>query len=161
METVTLRGEDFKTIHNTLCELRSLVERMNHTMIKINDVQRIIEGFESGLKDAYEQDEATFDDKMDYYSEFKDANLLRSIWSVYELPLHGFAKAHPFPSDAFIVYKQHWGDNKDTHYPVMGDSWGDVYRAADQAIRNSGDEHHIFIEGFEVKGNELHMYTGS
>lgn len=163
METVTLRGEDFKTIHNTLCELRSVQERI--TGVVSNDIadsiHKIIKGFEAGLKDAYEQDEATFDDKMEYYSEFRGSNLLRSIWSVYELPLHGFAKAHPFPSDAFIVYKDHWGDNKDTHYPVMGDSWGDVYRAADLAIRESGDEHHIFIEGFDVKGNELRLYTGS
>ena len=154
METVTLRGEDFKTIHNTLCDLRSLALRMEQSMIKVEEVERIISQFERGLEDAYAQDSESFDDKMDYYKAFADQNDLDSIWSVYELPVHGFLKPHPYPSDAFVVYGK-------GHVPVLGPTWGDVYRAADCAIRNSGDLHHCFIEGFEVKGNELHMYTGS
>lgn len=161
METVTLRGEDFRTVHNTLCELRGLVERMTRSMIKIDDVQRIVEGFERGLADAYAQDEASFDEKMDYFSEFKRENGLSSIWSMFELPVHCFLHDHPYPSDAFVVYRDHWGENKSTHYPVLGSTWGDVYRAADLAIRGSGDGHHIFIEGFRVQGNELILQTGS
>jgi hypothetical protein len=162
MQTVTLAAEDFKTIHNTLCELRGLAQRMEQSMVKIGEVERIIESFEAGLKDAYDQDNAQFESKMDYFSEFKAANGLQAIWSLYELSLQGFEEAHPYPSDAFIVYTQHWGDGaKDRHYPVLGSTWGDVYRAADLAIRESGDTHHCFIEGFEVKGLELHMYTGS
>lgn len=154
METVTLRGEDFKTIHNTLCDLRSLALRMEQSMIKVEEVERIISQFESGLEDAYAQDSESFDDKMDYYKAFADQNDLNSIWSVYELPVHGFLQPHPYPSDAFVVYGK-------GHVPVLGPTWGDLYRAADCAIRNSGDFHHCFIEGFEVKGNELHMSTGS
>ena len=156
METVTLRGEDFKTVHNTLCELRSVEQELCGV---INDglldrLHRVVKGFEAGLADAYAQDSATFDDKLDYYRSFADQNDLNSIWSVFELPVHGFLQPHPYPSDAFVVYGK-------GHVPVLGSTWGDVYRAADCAIRNSGDLHHIFIEGFEVKGNELHMYTGS
>ncbi len=155
METVTLRGEDFKTIHNTLCELRSLVGRMNHSMIKVDDVEKIVAQFEMGLQDAYAQDNATFDEKMDYYRQFRGQNDLSAIWSMYELPVHGFLQSHPYSSDVFVVYQG-------GHVSVMGSTWGDIYRAADCAMRNSGDDHHIFIEGFELKnGNELHMYTGS
>lgn len=161
MQTVTLAGDDFRTVHNTLCELRSLARAMNQRMVKIEEVERIIESFEQGLANAYAQDNMQFEDKMDYYSSFKRENGLDSIWSVYELPVHGFLSAHPYLSDSFVVYRNHWGENKDKHYPVLGSTWGDVYRAADLAIRESGDAHHIFIEGFEVKGNELHMYTGS
>jgi hypothetical protein len=163
METVTLRGEDFRTVHNTLCELRTVQQRL--TGVISNDLadqlQGVIRGFESGLADAYSQDNAQFDSKMAYYNRFKEANGLKSIWSIYELPLHGFLQDHPYPSDAFVVYRDHWGDNEDMHYPVLGPTWGDVYRAADLAIRNSGDEHHVFIEGFQVKGNELRLSTGS
>lgn len=156
METVTLKGEDFKTVHNTLCDLRSLQNRIQGVVnSEISDrMERIIAQFEAGLADAYAQDETAFDLKMDYYSGFQNENDLGSIWSMYELPVHGFLQAHPYPSDAFVVY----GGG---HVPVLGPTWGDVYRAADCAIRNSGDFHHCFIEGFEVRGNELHMYTGS
>lgn len=164
MQTVTLNGDDFRTVHNTLCELRSMQERLTGV---INDtlagqLQTIIRGFEQGLADAYAQDDAVFDAKMNYYGEFKRDNSLQTIWSIFDLPMHGFLKQHPYPSDAFIVYKQHWGDNRDSHYPVQGTTWGDIYRAADQAIRASGDDHHIFIEDFELRnGNELHLTTGS
>jgi hypothetical protein len=154
METVTLRGEDFKIIHNTLCDLRNLVGRMEQSMIKTSEFDRIIEGFQMGLKDAYEQDTATFDSKMDYYGDFQRENGLAAIWSVYELPIHGFLFDHPFPSDAFVVYK-------DQHCAIYGQTWADVYRAADQCIRNSGDLHHIFIENFELWGKELRLTTGS
>jgi hypothetical protein len=154
METVTLRGEDFKIIHNTLCDLRNLVSRMEQSMIKTSEFDRIIEGFQMGLKDAYAQDNDQFDSKMDYYGRFRDENGLAAIWSVYELPIHGFLSDHPFPSDAFVVYQGH-------HVPVMGSTWGDVYRAADRCIELSGDDHHIFIEHFEQVGNELRLITGS
>ncbi len=157
METVTLSGDDFKTIHNTLCELRSVQERI--TGVVSNDIadriHNIIKRFETGLKDAYAQDDSVFQAKMDYYDQFKTDNSLGSIWSIYELPVHGFLNNHQYSSDAFVVYQGQ-------HCAVSGSTWGDVYRAADHCIRNSGDLHHIFIEGFEVKnGNELHMYTGS
>jgi hypothetical protein len=159
MQTVTLQAEDFKTIHNTLCELRSITDRCSDKIAA--QLNPIIQSFEAGLKDAYEQDDAIFSSKMDYFHRFKEMNGLSAIWSVYELDVHGFLQAHPYSSDAFVVYRNHWGENKDRHYPVLGTTWGDVYRAADLAIRESGDDHHIFIEGFEVRGNELHMYTGS
>jgi hypothetical protein len=154
METVTLRGEDFKIIHNTLCDLRNLVSRMEQSMIKTQEFDRIIEGFQMGLRDAYDQDTSSFDLKMDYYREFQRDNGLETIWSVYELPVHGFLRDHPFPSDAFVVYK-------DQHCAIYGQTWADVYRAADQCILNSGDLHHIFIENFELWGKEVRLTTGS
>jgi hypothetical protein len=162
MQTVTLQAEDFKTIHNALCELREVERRLNEVISEqmVQRLHRVIQGFESGLADAYRQDNAVFESKMDYFDSFKTENGLRAIWSLYELPVHCFIQPHPYPSDAFIVYTQHWGEGR-KHYPVLGTTWGDVYRAADLAIRESGDGHHIFIEGFEVVGNELHLSTGS
>ncbi len=163
METVVLKAEDFRTVHNTLCELREVEMRLNEVISEslAQQLHRVIKGFEQGLSDAYAQDSAQFDSKMDYYSEFQRDNGLRSIWSIYELPIHGFLHEHPYPSDAFVVYTQHWGEGR-KHYPVQGTTWADLYRAADAAIRDSGDDHHIFIEHFKLKnGNELHLSTGS
>ena len=154
METVTLHSEDFKTIHNTLCELRGLAQRMERSMIKIEEVERIIESFEQGLKNAYEQDESSFDDKMEYFRAYQNEHEFGSIWSMFELPVGCFTEPHPYLSDSVVVYGR-------GHVPVLGPTWGDVYRAADCAIRNSGDFHHCFIEGFEAKGNQLLMSTGS
>lgn len=154
MQTVTLDSEDFRVIHNTLCDLRSLARGMERRMIKIEEVEGIIQQFEQGLANAYAQDDDIFDRKCNYYRQFACDNQLDSVWSLFELPMHGFLNTHPYPSDSFVVYCGR-------HYPVQGPLWGDVYRAADLAIQQSGDQHHVFIEGFDAKGNELHMYTGS
>ena len=158
METVTLRGEDFKTVHNTLCELRSLVQRMTHSMIKIDDVQRIIAGFEAGLRDAYDQDEQAFDQKLEHYQVIQQQEGLRSIWSIYSVEELG--EPHPYLDAEQVVYKDHWGAAAVCE-AIPGGTWIDLYIAADRCIQRSGDQHHIFIESFRREGNDLVLSTGS
>jgi len=158
MEAVTLSGNDFKTIHNTLCELRSVVQRMERSLIKVEEFERIVEGFEQGLRDAYAQDNDAFDRKHDYYGRFREDNGLTTIWSVYELEEHGFLLDHPWKGAKVMVYHDRMTA------PIEGPTWGDLYRAANEVIRRSGDSHHIFIEGFSPYGTDnsmLNLTTGS
>jgi hypothetical protein len=158
METVTLKGEDFRTVHNTICELRGLVEKMTHSMIKIDDVQRIIEGLETGLQDAYAQDNAAFEAKMEHYSDVQAAEGLRSIWSIFTVEELG--DQHPYRDAERVVYRDHWGHSAVSE-AIPGGTWIDLYIAADRCIRASGDDHHIFIEQFQVEGTDLVLQTGS
>lgn len=157
METVTLRGEDFRTLHNTLCDLRNLVKRMEESMIKTSEFDRIIKGLEMGLKNAYDQDEDAFDRKHEYYGRFREDNGLLAIWSVYNLQEHGFLELHPWQGASILVYHGHT-------VKIQGPTWGDLYRAADEVMNLSEDDHHIFIEGFERYGQDnsmLQLSTGS
>jgi hypothetical protein len=158
METVTLQGRDFSTVHNAVCDLRSLVERMTHSMIKIDDVQRVIEQFEQGLADAYAQDRAAFDRKSDAYEAVRKGAKLEAIWSIYEVD--DLSQLHPYVGATEVHYKDHWGEQP-VSVPVLGATWADLYAAADAAIRASGDLHHIFIEQFRPQGNRLVLSTGS
>lgn len=163
MQTVTLRAEDFRTVHNTLCELRSIVGDMERSMIKIERLESVIARFEQGLADAYAQDNEIFESKMDYYHQFQKDNQLRTVWSIYELPMHGFLEQHPFQGALQVAYVDHWGDEP-VFEEIQGTTWGDLYRAADRAIRRSGDDHHCFIEAFRPNPAEpaqLRLTTGS
>jgi len=163
MDAVTIKGEDFKILHNTLCDLRTLVGRMEQSMIKTNEFDRIIDRFEAGLRDAYAQDNAQFDSKMDYYHSFQQEHGLKTIWSVYELPIHGFLADHPFKNAREICYRDHWGEDP-VYETIQGATWADLYRAADRCIQRSGDQHHCFIEGFRPVANQPHqlrLTTGS
>jgi len=141
--SVTLTAEEFKQIHNALCFAPN------------KGLEATVTAIREALKNAYAQDEAVFDRKMDYFRRFQQENKLETIWSIYELDEHGFLQDHPYPDTAFVCYQG-------GHVPVFGSTWGDIYRAADWAIRNSGDQHHIFIEAFDLRnGNELHLVTGS
>lgn len=165
MQTVTLYAEDFKTVHNTLCELRTVQERLTGVISDslADQLQRVIRGFEQGLKNAYEQDNAAFESKMDYYSDFQTENGLHTIWSIYELDIGGFDQPHPYTGCTEICYRDHWGKSA-VYETVQGKTWADLYRAADRCIRRSGDDHHIFIEHFATVADQPHqlrLTTGS
>ena len=146
---ITLTAEEFKVLHNSLCDLNQLA--YHHHVPKVEEIVERIR--KVALKSAYEQDQAAFDRKFNHYHEIKEREGFATTWSLYEIT--DLNAKHNAPSDAFVVYQGQ-------HCAVYGDTWVDIYRAADNCIRNSGDQHHSFIEGFELKnGNELHMYTGS
>jgi hypothetical protein len=103
-----------------------------------------------------------FDRKFDMYKEVRTANQFRAVWSLYEV--EDFGSAHPFSSHAVVKYVDHWGDGENTTIAVEGSTWLDLYKAADQAIRNSGDGHHVYIEKFAPSTTEqdvLYLHTGS
>lgn len=161
MQTVTLRGQDFITVHNALRELRHLADRMQQIMIKIEDVERIVQSFEQGLADAYEQDRSAFDRKCSYYSDIRDESKFRTVWSIYEV--EDMYEAHPYTGATTLVYKDHWGD-KPVSVEIQGNRWIDLWRAANTAILQSGDQHHIYIEIFNPSKEDaatLILHTGS
>ncbi len=163
METVTLYAEDFKTVHNTLCELRSVQQRLTGILNQdlADQLHRVVRGFEAGLKNAYDQDSAAFELKSEHYSEVKKAEGLRSIWSIYEVEELG--EQHPYRDATEICYMDHWGDEA-VYETIPGGTWRDLYIAADRCIRRSGDDHHIFIESFKPVADQPHqlrLTTGS
>ena len=142
----TLTAEEFKVIHNALCYARA------------DNVEETVSTIRGALARAYSEENRTFDGKMDHFTEVQQSEGFVSVWSDYDVV--DMYSAHPYPADAVVVYDTY--DSEPVRSPVRGAAWRDVYRAADIAIRESGDRHHIFIEKFDLKnGNELHMWTGS
>jgi hypothetical protein len=163
METVTLRSEDFKTVHNTLCELRTVQERLTGVINRdlADQLQAVIRGFEQGLENAYEQDHRAFEDKMEHYSTVQQELGLQAIWSMFEV--QDLNQPHPYTAAREISYKDHWGAAAVTE-PILGPTWRDLYSAADRCIRQSGDDHHIFIEALYTVADQPHqlrLTTGS
>ena len=45
---------------------------------------------------------------------------------------------------------------------VEGNTWLDLYRAANEVVEKSGDTHHIFIENFDMtEDGNLELFCGS
>ena len=95
---------------------------------------------------------------------------MNSIWSSI-LEVNDFTLNHPYTEFSKIFYCDHWGgvnfqgkrvrSGKCVSSKINGTTWRHIQIAADEAIRKSGDEHHIFIEGFTIKGDKLFLDTGS
>lgn len=146
---VTLKADEFKTLHNSLYYLDCLGNEK---------VSELVETIRGALSGAYDQERKDFDLKSEHYNQVKSEIGARSIWSIYEVA--DLDQLHSYPSGLFVVYKDHWG-NEPQHCAIYGNTWRDLYRAADNCIRNSGDEHHVFIEGFRLDGDKLILTTGS
>ena len=163
MQTVTLHSEDFKTVHNTLCELREIEMRLNEVLSAdmVDRLHRVVKGFEQGLANAYEQDNAAFEDKMEHYSAVQSELGLGSIWSIFTV--EDLNQPHPYAAAVEICYRDHWGDEP-VYETIPGPTWRDLYVAADRCIRRSGDGHHVFIESFQTVADQPHqlrLTTGS
>jgi hypothetical protein len=94
---------------------------------------------------------------------------MNSIWSLEEVS--DLTANHPFTEFKKIFYSGHWGgvnfdgkrirSGQRVYAKINGPTWRHIHIAADEAIRKSGDAHHIFIEYFTIKGNKLFLGTGS
>ena len=144
----TLTAEEFKTIHNTLWAMQY------DGMDAVTGAEKIREA----LKGAYEQDNNAFELKSDHYEKVQQDLGLSAIWSMFEV--EDLGARHPFEGAQTLVYSEHWGV-KAMRVPINGLTWAALYVAANAAIRDSGDDHHMFIEHFTQNGDELILSTGS
>lgn len=105
-----------------------------------------------------------FEKESDHFMDFMDEHGLVSYWSCYGLGIR-MDQRTPFEVEGkTVVYKVHWGD-KEVRHKIEGPTWGDVYIAADRCIRESGDDHHVFIENLDEnefdENGEMELFTGS
>jgi hypothetical protein len=94
---------------------------------------------------------------------------MNSIWCLDEVK--DFNSTHPYLGFKKIFYTCHWGgvnidgkrirSGQSVYAKINGPTWRHIHIAADEAIRKSGDNHHIFIEDFTIKGDKLLLGTGS
>ena len=152
---VTIKASDFNKIRNALWQLQ----------YNEGNVVEQVELIREALKDAYEQEEADFERKSNHYNQVSEELGLSAIWSIYEVD--NLSDTHTYEGVETVTYKDHWGETEDGEdvgpvvVKINGSTWASLYVAANAAIRDSGDTHHVFIEGFEQIGNTLVLATGS
>jgi hypothetical protein len=162
MSNFTFSSEDFKTVHNALCEVRSVCERLEGVMNPelYNKLVKARNDLSRGLNNVYEQESTAFESKSDHFTSVQEELGLSAIWSIYEVD--NLNDRHPFFGATKVHYKDHWG--KPVTKDIVGATWAALYVAGNAAIRDSGDSHHVFIEQFEpskTDSNVLIMQTGS
>ena len=149
MVSVSLTAKEFQTIHNALWYLN----RANEP-----EVQKQVEIIRSALKGAYEQERQINDRRADHYQQVKKDLGLDAIWSMTEVD--NLSDPHPYEGVKYVTYKQFCGEGVVTK-AINGNTWAALYVAANACIRDSGDDHHVFIEDFRKSGKSLLLTTGS
>jgi len=86
-------------------------------------------------------------------------------YSAYEtddvgMPINNLDEV-PYKGTFTIAYDGGWGDNRYESDPITDPTWLELAVFANTAIHVSGDDHHIFLECADKKGNKLHLGFGS
>jgi len=98
------------------------------------------------------------DVKLSHFNGVKDALGLRAVWDIHEVEsLYGTTNLDG-TTIVFNSYKK--GPVKS---PVLGNTFLDLYRAANDCIVLGGEYSHIYIEGFTFSEDRkvLTLVTGS
>lgn len=156
----TITAQEFSKIHNGLCDLRTACDRLEGVLSPelYQILVRAKNQIREGLNGAYEQDDRAFTSKNNHYESVqKDLGLRDSTWSMYEV--NDLNDTAPYTATT-VTYRDHWG-GKPVVRPIVGSTWAALWVAANACIRDSGDEHHVFIENFRQEGDTLVLSTGS
>jgi len=162
MSAYTITKEEFKNVGNGTWEIRQVISDLDGVisealMVKLNA------GFnklESGLDGVRAQDQNDFDSKFEHYESVKESLGLNTTWSVYEVD--DLNDRHPYLSAVTLRYENHWGTLVEKG--IVGATWAALFVAANACIRDSGDDHHTFIEHFSPSKSDasiLLLTTGS
>lgn len=159
----TLTADQFKQVHNALCNLDTVLSKLSGVVADQISAQlnEAIEDIRGALVDAYSQEDAAYNARYTHYDDQKVLNGIKhSQWSMYEVT--DMTAPHSYSGADRVVYKDNWG--KPVSVSIRGNTWAALWRAADECISTSGDNHHVFIEAFRVDPKDcrtLILHTGS
>ena len=162
---IQLNREQWKNLHNALCGAEREAGSLFSVLKDGGEGLAALKSVRDALAPAYAQDSEAFDRQFGYFRQVQEDNGFRAMWSLYDETDQGsFDLPHPYTGATHVVYTQHWGTVSDLEVPIQGDTWLDLYRAANEAIERSNDTHHIYIERFDAvedKPGYLGLVTGS
>jgi len=159
--TVMLTAKEFSQLHNAMCDLRSVqedLEEVIHPRLYSKVVKSLAE-ITKALTSAYQQEDQVFAQRSAHYSDMSEKfgeRLGNSIWSMYEVDC--MMDPHPWKDANCMLY------DAAPPVPINGPLWIDLWLAANEAIKQSKDEHHVFIEAFtpsQIDPKMLNLSTGS
>jgi len=163
MSNFTIKDKEFRNVHNGLYLLDRVVSDLEE-VIHPDLFKKLLKAsteIRRGFTGVYEQETKQFDEKSEHYDSVRRDLGLTATWSIFEIK--DLNKAHTFPEAEYVVYTDHWGKGEVVK-SIAGLTWSALYMAANAAIRDSGDDHHTFIEKFTPipdKPGYLNLSTGS
>lgn len=151
MNSVVLTEQEFKDAYNARVYLFHAINNLAEVLAPsyTKELNRIYNLLDKALHRPTEERDNEFDRRRKLYEQYKMPN---SVWSMYEVA--NLEDNHPYTAQK-LVYEG-WSQDISTCK-----TWYDLWCKADELIFDSGDEHHIFIEGFHQSGDTLKLQTGS
>lgn len=158
----TITREEYKDIHNGICELYSLKQLVTGVIHPdlVQKLNRAFDLLEKGYGSARKQENQEFDDKMNLFEEIRKLNGFRTVWSIFDFDMkEGFTHRPGYTATQIML------ESFDcTVYGTLSPNPNllELWAAADKLVKQA-DDYHIFIEGFRQSedGKFLSVCLGS
>ena len=159
-ETFSITSDQISKLHNAYWLLNTEIEELD-SLLRSDKITTLRKAA-SMIKEAYiplmEEKDKEWDRRNSYYDDIKQANKFKSVWSIYEV--FSFQANSGIEGTLLKYGKVNIPMKKDAM--TMCITWMDMWKFAEQAIRESGDDHHMFIERFYDRGDGvIELITGS
>lgn len=141
---IMLTKEQYEKIDSLTSDLHSIIYRTQELVHP--DITNTLISMQSklnqALHDIREIENNSFEKNWKELADIAKNNNFQSRWSVEEVSSEKMSKQVPLK----IKTIQYQGNTFKVKAKL---TWLELWKIADQIIKNSGDEHHIFIENFE------------
>ncbi len=155
--------EDMKKIERLSPDVHALSQNLEGFHSKFSEqVKKINTVIDTTFSKYRDQEEKSFDKKMDGFGKLQEKHKLWSIWSEYKISPSDMKKPFSDKPVESLSYES-WGPTQKVKLGKIV-TWLEMWKIADQVMKLSGDGHHQFIEAIiEDKKNPGHfkLSTGS
>lgn len=146
-------------------ELSSIINALDPVVAEplMKRLKAIQKTFSKAFDDRWQAEEDEDERAYEELTNIADENDFVTTWSITEVPPEDMDK--PFSKKAVksITYES-WNNTQTINFEGKGKkiTWLEAWKYADQIIRQSGDDHHNFIEDFtQVSPGHYELITGS
>jgi hypothetical protein len=152
---MSLTNEQIKQLESIYPMLSSVIRSLEPVVKKsvMDEIVAIKEIVSNVFKVQWKEEADEDDQEYKRLSKISKQEKFKSVWSISEVKAAQLDTSFSEKNVKGIVYES-WGDKKEVSFGKAGKkmTWMDMWREADKLMRQSGDDHHIFIEDFnEVK----------
>jgi hypothetical protein len=155
--------EDMQKIEKLSPDVHSLSQRLQGFHPKfVEQILEINKVLETTFLKYRDKEDTEFDRKYEGFNKIQEKYKLCSIWSEYDIKPSDMKKPFSDKPVESLTYES-WGPIQQVQHGKIA-TWFDMWKLADKVIRQSGDTHHMFIEGFvedKKKPGHFKLMTGS
>ena len=159
-ETFSITSDQISKLHNAYWLINNEIEQLEEVLRsdKIVALRKAVSIFSEAYIPLMEEKDKEWDRRNSYYDDIKQANKFKSVWSIYDVV--SFQASSGFGNGILKYENVKVPMREDTSLGCI--TWMDMWKFAEQAIRESGDDHHMFIEMFYDRGDGvIELITGS
>lgn len=154
MSQIEVSQENLKNLMDKQYKFHALLDKLEHMSPQVKaDFEELKNAVHELFNDHRQREDKDQAQKSEMFDKIREDHGFESIWSIYKVndinAVYGYVEAVEYEGYSELVSAEV--------------TWLQLWQIADRLIKQSGDFHHLFIENFAKKSNEIphRLITGS